>query len=591
VTRVRIAALAALFAAAGAVWWVLPPARRALALGPDPLTVRGAIHVHTRSSDGTGTADDVANAAARAGLDFVVLTDHGDATRLMDAPRYIAGVLMIDGVEISTTDGHYVALGLARAPYRLAGEPRDVVEDVRRLGGFGIVAHPDSPKPELAWHAWQTPFDAMEWLNADSQWRDERQRALLRTVLAYWLRGPESIVVLFDRPSTALTRWDALTERRRVVAVAGHDAHARMSLGGGWEPAEHERSLALPSYQTAFGAFAVRATLERPWRRTNESAPIDATALVDALRRGRVYTVIDAIAGPARLEFSAKSAAGGSTPMGGEVADAGAITLDATLIPDVLDTSIVIVKDGRDFQTARGRFLSIVHPAAEGPATYRVEVRRDDAPGVPPVPWIVGNPIYVTRGRAEVPPMPPRVLGERVFEDGSGQVAWRIERHPRCEGRVDFVPQFHKRLRFAWRLAEGERASQYAALVARLEGSKLRVFNQLAFRASASRPMRLSVQLRIPDGRRWQRSVYVDETPREITVPMREMTSVASTGRRAHLDRADSLLFVVDTVNTPPGTSGETFLDSVRWQQTKDEGRKPKDDGGPTKRDEDARLQ
>jgi hypothetical protein len=63
----------------------------------------------------------------------------------------------------------------------------------------------------------------------------------------------------------------------------------------------------------------------------------------------------------------------------------------------------------------------------------------------------------------------------------------------------------------------------------------------------------------------------VDETPREITVPMREMTSVASSGRRAHLDRADSLLFVVDTVNTPPGTGGETFLDSVRWQQTKDE--------------------
>ena len=40
------------------------------------------------------------------------------------------------------------------APYPLGGEPRDVVDDVRRLGGFGIVAHPDSPKPELRWRDW-----------------------------------------------------------------------------------------------------------------------------------------------------------------------------------------------------------------------------------------------------------------------------------------------------------------------------------------------------------------------------------------------------------------------------------------------------
>ena len=40
----------------------------------------------------------------------------------------------------------------ARSPGRAlsaGGEPRDVVEDVKRLGGFGYAAHPDSPKTEL----------------------------------------------------------------------------------------------------------------------------------------------------------------------------------------------------------------------------------------------------------------------------------------------------------------------------------------------------------------------------------------------------------------------------------------------------------
>ena len=39
--------------------------------------IRGAIHVHTRRSDGTGTMETVAEAASAAGLQFVIVTDHG----------------------------------------------------------------------------------------------------------------------------------------------------------------------------------------------------------------------------------------------------------------------------------------------------------------------------------------------------------------------------------------------------------------------------------------------------------------------------------------------------------------------------------
>ena len=36
----------------------------------------GNLHLHTIASDGTGTHDEVASAAARAGLDFLIYTDH-----------------------------------------------------------------------------------------------------------------------------------------------------------------------------------------------------------------------------------------------------------------------------------------------------------------------------------------------------------------------------------------------------------------------------------------------------------------------------------------------------------------------------------
>ena len=126
----------------------LPP--RPIPLGAsDDGTVPGIIHVHTSRSDGLSGPDEIAAAAARAGLKFLVFTDHGDATRRPDPPQYRSGVLCLDGVEISTSGGHYVAIDMPASPYPLAGEARDVVEDVRRLGGFGIAAHPDSSKPEL----------------------------------------------------------------------------------------------------------------------------------------------------------------------------------------------------------------------------------------------------------------------------------------------------------------------------------------------------------------------------------------------------------------------------------------------------------
>jgi hypothetical protein len=153
--------LAVLAVAAFVLLAALPSAPRGLPPPPESLKtpIRGAIHVHTNRSDGTASVNDVLRSAANAGLQFVIVTDHGDATRAPDLPDYRNGVLYIDAVEISTSNGHLIALGLPKAPYPLAGEGRDVVEDIHRLGGIAIAAHPGSPKPELRWTDWDAPVD------------------------------------------------------------------------------------------------------------------------------------------------------------------------------------------------------------------------------------------------------------------------------------------------------------------------------------------------------------------------------------------------------------------------------------------------
>ena len=230
------------------------PIRVAATIDPDlqRRTVAGAYHIHSTRSDGAADKDAIAAAAARAGLAFIILTDHGDGTRAPDPPEYLHGVLCVDGVEISTSGGHYVALDMPASPYPLGGEPEAVVEDVKRLGGFGIVAHPDSPKPELAWTDWDAPFDGLEWLSADSEWRDESRARLATVLFDYLFRPAPALASLLDRPVQTLKRWDDLLAHRAVVGLAGVDAHG--GIGRGIEEGGKRRPAlgTIPSYEAAF---------------------------------------------------------------------------------------------------------------------------------------------------------------------------------------------------------------------------------------------------------------------------------------------------------------------------------------------------
>jgi hypothetical protein len=90
---------------------------------------------------------------------------------------------------------------------------------------------------------------------------------------------------------------------------------------------------------------------------------------------------------------------------------------------------------------------------------------------------------------------------------------------------------------------------------------------RIRFTGRADRPMRLSLQVRVPggpDGRRWRRSVYLDSTPRTIDVRLGDMEPVGpATSLRPIVARVQSILFVVDTVNAQPGSSGTVWISGV----------------------------
>ncbi|HEY5618181.1 MAG TPA: CehA/McbA family metallohydrolase [Vicinamibacterales bacterium] len=560
---VRKIALIALLAGAGSAWYLaLPPrAVSGIAIGQGaPKVVRGAIHIHTDRSDGTGTVDEVAAAAARAGLNFVVFTDHGDATRKPDPPQYRSGVLCIDAVEISTDDGHVVALGVPQSPYPLGGEARDVIDDVMRLGGFSIAAHPGSPKPELRWTDWTLPIAGLEWLNGDSEWRDESRWTLTRALLTYPARQTETLVTLLDRPDSVLQQWDVLARGRQVVAIAGADAHARLGFRSLGEPYDNGASLHVPSYERVFRAFSnvlIGVSLAG-------NAETDAEQVIGAIRDGHVYSAIDGIGDAGILSFTATD--GGMRAEAGDVMPIGrAITLRAE-VRGREDARIALFKDGVARAESGPLLEHIVEPGT--PGVYRVEVSLPDAPGQPGVPWLLSNPIYVGE-RTNVPAVaqPPPAKFDVRYADGPA-TAWTVETSPASKAALDVVPA-ERGTQLALRYAVGgaASASPYAAFVLHADRA-LAEYDRLIFTARADRPTRVSVQLREPsgvNGERWHRSVFIGTEPRDITVYFRDLRPLTTARAQPMLANVDSILFVLDTVNTALGGSGRIWMDDVKY--------------------------
>ena len=552
----RLAVMSVLLLLAAIGFWRSLPSGPLVLPAAAPVGVHGAIHIHSRRSDGSGSPEQIAAAAKKAGLQFVILTDHGDGTRMPSSPVYRSGVLVVDALEVSGNEGHVVALGLSKTPYPLGGDGRDIVEDIGRMGGMSIAAHPGSLKPQLRWTEWSSPVNGLEWLNGDSESRDESWTTLARVLVSYPFSPTGSLARMLDRPETILRRWDALTARRRVVAVTGSDAHARFDLTGD----ESERgfgSLSIPGYESMFQTFSITATGVR----FTGDAGQDAAALLEALRGGHVYSTVNALATPAAVSF--RAARGAATWTAGEfVPDGGDLELQVDSNAP-MGSRVVLIKDGDVLAEAQGSSMRRTVPGSR--AVYRVEIQVPGAPGEPPVPWVVTNPIYV-RAQDEMPADRSEASEHApLYENGEAH-GWTIETSPRSKAAIDVARTITgTELLLRWAIGGTASESPYAAFVMPA-GQLLSGYDRLMFTARADRPMRVSVQFRMPNGDRWRRSIYVDDQPRQITVFFDAVRPAGTTAtRRMPLASVRDVLFVFDTVNAQPGASGQFRIDDVKY--------------------------
>lgn len=106
------------------------------------MSYRYDLQVHTDVSPCSQAAPgEIVEAATQTGLDGIVITDH-DTMANVDSVRALApaDLDVIPGVEVSTTDGHLLAIDVDEPPPR--SDVLRAIDHVHDQGGFAIPSHP-----------------------------------------------------------------------------------------------------------------------------------------------------------------------------------------------------------------------------------------------------------------------------------------------------------------------------------------------------------------------------------------------------------------------------------------------------------------
>jgi hypothetical protein len=346
----------------------------------------GNTHMHTPYSDGAKWHDEIADDAIRAGLDFMIVTDHNIWVDGIEG-YYENGqgrVLLLVGEELHNPRrhpqaSHFLAFGAGTELSTYTDDPQQLVDQTRANGGYGFLAHPFDPaapafnEDSLSWQDWDVEgFTGLEIWNYMSDFKGKLGNKLrsLRAALnpGKYISGPE--------PET-LAKWDELLAAgKRIVAIGGSDAHGfEISLG--------------PFKRTIFPYEYLFRAVNTHILSTNElddNLDHDRKLILDAIGKGNTWVGYDLPHSTAGFRFSGQGRSKGI--MGDEIK----LGIGATLqVITPAKCHIRLIHNGTLVAEVEND-INLTHiPNASG--AYRVECSiafLGKQRG-----WIYSNPIYL----------------------------------------------------------------------------------------------------------------------------------------------------------------------------------------------------
>jgi len=348
---------------------------------------KGVIHVHSSlGGHSTGTFAELIAGARANKLDFVIMTEHPQAefdTSAMTLNGVHAGVLFVNGNEVSTTDGDRLLLIPGAANANENHTTKEFIEQQHANHGLAFAAYPSESGN------WQTnSVDGVEIYNLFTNTKQMNGVVTFFDGLwSYRAYADLMFANFFARPDVNLKRWDETiaASNRKLIAIAGNDAHSNVGFGLSDSSGKQIAGLKLDPYERSFRMVRTHVLIKR-------DTPLTRESLLEAISLGHCYLSFDIFGDASGFEFRVADV---DKIMGDDAANA--YTFIATAPSP---SRFVLLKNGNPIAHANG--LSVQFPITDA-GSYRIEVYLDALPApATGKPWIISNPINVRYPMAEM---------------------------------------------------------------------------------------------------------------------------------------------------------------------------------------------
>lgn len=364
---------------------------RSVQVDPAYADYKGVIHVHSfLGGHSTGTFAEIERAAQANGLAFVVMTEHPSNdydTRALTLRGQRSGVLFVQGSETSeSAEDRLLTFGGTSATGDAAAASSSTQESIDRAKAAGqlvFIAHPET------FRGWGETgnFDGMEIYNLHADAKHINRLALFFDGLWSYRSYPHLLWTRFyASPDANLQRFDELTARagrRRVVAIAGNDAHSNIGLSLRQLTGKPLLELKLDPYERSFQIVRTHVLLARDQLLSEEN-------LLDALARGHAYVSFDLLCDASGFRFTAANDSEQKL-MGDEIALSSGVSFQ---VETPVKSRIALLRNGQLVREERDAMRMDWTTNEAG--VYRVVCYLPQLPApLDAKPWIISNPIYV----------------------------------------------------------------------------------------------------------------------------------------------------------------------------------------------------
>jgi hypothetical protein len=284
------------------------------------------------------------------------MTDHITESSIKEGLRgWHNGILFIVGAEISKGGGSILALNIDRY-IKPDQDINKIIKDIKDQEGVSFISHIEKFKD---WDLLNY-YDGIEIYNIHADVKDENKLYLF--LRALFLTPKPFFSSIIDYPYKNLKRWDSLTEYRKIVGIAGNDAHQNTKLFG----------RKVGTYEELFRIVTTHI----------KAKELSKESLMGAIKKGHVYISFDIYGNATGFKFIAENG-NKKVIMGDDIKFNNDITIK---IFTPLNGSIRLIKDGYLIKEMNGYTLTY---EVKEKGVYRVEVYRGKNL------LILSNPVYI----------------------------------------------------------------------------------------------------------------------------------------------------------------------------------------------------